>query len=84
MLASIQLRQTEMNTITLAPRNFPRHMLNAVLNEDTGELMEYKHLIGDPKYREILGQAYGNELGRLVQGTEGRVKGTNTIFFIPK
>ena len=59
-------------------------MLNAVLNEDTGELMEYRHLIGDPKYREIWGQAYGNELGSLAQGMEGHVKGTNTIFFIPK
>ena len=59
-------------------------MFNAVLNEDTGELMEYQHLIGNPKYREIWGQAYGNELGRLEQGTEGRVKGTNKIFFISK
>ena len=84
MLASIQLRQTEINARTLASRKFPRHMLNEVLNEDTGELIEYRHLIGDPKYREIWGQAYGNELGRLAQGMEGRVKGTNTIFFIPK
>ena len=46
--------------------------------------MEYRHLIGDPKYREIWVQAYVNELGRLAQGMEGRVKGTKTIFFIPK
>ena len=46
--------------------------------------MEYRHLIGNPKYREIWGQAYGNELGRLAQGMEGRVKVTNTIFFISK
>ena len=42
-----------MNSITLASRKFPWHMLNAVLNEVTGELMEYRHLIGDSKYREI-------------------------------
>ena len=53
ILASIQLRQTEMNARTLVSRKFPRHMLNAVLNEDTGKLMEYRHLIGNPKYREI-------------------------------
>ena len=41
-----------MNAITLAARKFPRHMINAVLKEDTGELTEYRHLIGDPKYRE--------------------------------
>ena len=59
-----------MNARTLASRKFLRHMLHAVLNEDTGELMEYRHLIGNPKYIEIWGQAYGNELGRLAQGTK--------------
>ena len=60
MLAIIQLQKTDMKARTMAARKSPRHMLNAVLNEDTGELMEYRHLIGDPKYREICGQAYGN------------------------
>ena len=73
-----------MNARTLASSNFPRHMLNAVLNEDTGELMEYRHLIRDPKYREIWEQSYGNELGRLEKCMEGRVNGTNTILFIAK
>ena len=73
-----------MNARTLASRNFPRHMLNAVLNEDTGELMEYRHLIGDPKYKKIWGQAYSNELGSLAQGMQVCVKATNTIFYISK
>ena len=38
MLASIQLQQTVMKARTLAPRKFSLHMLNAVLNSDTGEL----------------------------------------------
>ena len=59
-------------------------MLNAVLDEDTGELMEYRHLIKNPKYRVIWGNAYGNELGRLAQGMKGQVNGTNTIFCIDK
>ena len=46
--------------------------------------MEYRHLIRDPKYREIWGQSYTNELVRLAQGMEGSVKGKNTILFIPK
>ena len=54
-----------MNAKTLESIKFPQNMLNALLNEDIGELMEYRHLIGDPKYREILGQAYGNKLGML-------------------
>ena len=49
-----------MNARTLASIKSPRHMLNAVLNKDTGELMEYIHLIRDPKYREIWGQSYNN------------------------
>ena len=59
-------------------------MLNAVLDEETGELMEYRHLLKNPKYREIWGHSYGNELGRLMQGMPGRVEGTNTLFAIRK
>ena len=77
------------NKLKLTPRaaaglKFPRQMLNAVLNEDTGELMEYRHLIGNPKYREIWGRSFGNELGRLAQGMKGRVEGTDTLFCINK
>ena len=80
MLSSIEINGTTLQAQTLASRKYPRHMLNAVLNEETGELMEYRNLIGDPKYREIWGKSYGNKLGRLVQGMKGRVEGTNTIF----
>ena len=31
----------------------PKEVLTAVLNKKTGELMEYRHLIGNPKYREL-------------------------------
>ena len=54
------------------------------MNEEKGELMEYRHLIGNPKYRELWKNSYGNELGRLAQGMPGRVEGTDTIFFIHK
>ena len=65
-------------------RRFPKEVLAAALNEEIGELMEYRHLIGNPKYREFWKNSYGNELGRLTQGVPGRVEGTNTIFFIHK
>ena len=55
-------------------------MLNAVLGEDTGELMEMRHLMKNPKYRELWGKFYVNELGRLVKGIPGRVEVTNTFF----
>ena len=36
MVANIQRQPTDMNARTLASSKFPRHMLNAVINEDTG------------------------------------------------
>eukprot|EP00804_Cyclotella_cryptica_P012520 CCRYP_017704-RB/>CCRYP_017704-RB protein AED:0.24 eAED:0.24 QI:0/0/0/1/0.5/0.33/3/0/909 len=63
-------------------RRYPPDMLHAVLNDETGELMEYRHLIANPKYRDTWQNAYGKELGRLAQGLPGIVKGTDTIAFI--
>ena len=65
---------------------FPTDILNAILNEDTGELMKYRHLIKNPKYSTIWKKAYGKELGRLAQDIPDTdtVHGKNTIIFIPK
>ena len=49
-----------------------------------GTLLEYTQLSKHPKYKETWQHSYGNEIGRLAQGMPGRVKGTNTIFFIKK
>lgn len=59
-------------------------MLAVVLNKETGELMEYRHLIANPKYQPIWKPAYGKEIGRLAQGILRVVEGTNTIVFIPR
>ena len=71
----------------MASRKFPMtgfcEMANSVLGEN-GELLEYRHLIENPKTRETWTHSYGNELGRLAQGMPGRVNGTDTIFFIPR
>eukprot|EP00804_Cyclotella_cryptica_P019034 CCRYP_014448-RA/>CCRYP_014448-RA protein AED:0.34 eAED:0.34 QI:0/0/0/1/1/1/3/0/481 len=64
--------------------HFPCNSLAVVLNDDTGELMEYQHLIANPKYRSMWTSAYGKELGQLAQGLPGTVAGTNTIVFINK
>ena len=58
-------------------------MANAVIGSN-GELLEYKHLIANPKTRATWSHSYGNEIGRLAQGMPGRNTGTNTIFFIKK
>jgi hypothetical protein len=49
---------------------------------DNGELLEYHHLIANPKTKAVWAHLYGNELGRLAQGMPGQNTGMNTILFI--
>ena len=79
----------EMSPKSTASRQFPKQFFSeitaAVLDGDTGKLLEYRHLMKTPKYKEIWGNSFGNEVGRLAQGMPGRIskeKATNTIFFI--
>ena len=59
------------------------HQANAIITE-TGESYEYRHLIKDPKYKDVWEDSMCDELGRLAQGraTTG-LKGTDTLHFIP-
>jgi hypothetical protein len=56
-------------------------MLNAVLNNNTGELMEMHHLLRNPNHTKLWGKLYTKELGQLAQGVSG-TKRTDTIVFI--
>jgi hypothetical protein len=58
-------------------------MANSVLGKQ-GELLEYRHLIANPKTRATWTHSYGNKLRQLAQGMLGQVMGMDTIFFIPK
>jgi hypothetical protein len=58
-------------------------MANSVLGEQ-GKLLEYSHLIANPKTRATWIHSYGNELRRLAQGMPSQVTGMDTIFFFPK
>eukprot|EP00804_Cyclotella_cryptica_P002957 CCRYP_013294-RA/>CCRYP_013294-RA protein AED:0.17 eAED:0.16 QI:0/0/0/1/1/1/2/0/794 len=83
----LHILSTHHNGITASQATqqcYPTDMLHAVLNDETGELMEYRHLLSNPKYHDTWKNAYGKELGRLAQGIPGIVKGTNTIVFIHK
>lgn len=59
----------------------------SVMDEDTGELLEFRQLRKHPKYKKIWDTSYANELGRLCQGVGEspmnpmmqRVKGTDTF-----
>ncbi len=46
--------------------------------------MEMRHLLVNPKYKEVWGKLYTTELGQLVQGIPGVSKGTDTIVFIQR
>jgi hypothetical protein len=72
---------------SLTPANaarclFPIEILNAVLDMDTGKLLEMRHLLVNPKYKELWGKSYTTELGRLAQGIPSVSKGTDTIKLI--
>jgi hypothetical protein len=58
-------------------------MANSVINKK-GELLEYRHLVANPKTRRTWTHSYGNELERLAQGMPSCTKGMDTIFFIPR
>ena len=79
----------KLTTISTASRKFPAQFFckyaNAVLDGDSGELLEYRHLINHPKHKVIWGTPFGKKVGRLTQGMPGRVspkEATNTLFFI--
>jgi hypothetical protein len=58
---------------------FPPKVLNAVLDMDTGKLLEMWHLLVNPKYKELWGKSYATELGCLAQGIPRVSKSTDTI-----
>jgi hypothetical protein len=65
-----------------ALQQYPSNMLHAVLNKTTGHRMEMRHLLVNPKYKELWGKSYMKELGCLAQGIPGVSKGTDTIVLI--
>lgn len=56
-------------------------MANAILDNETGELLKYRHLVQRENYRDTWHTSFANEIGRLVQGMGNKIKGTDTIFF---
>ncbi|EJK62273.1 hypothetical protein THAOC_17120, partial [Thalassiosira oceanica] len=54
----------------------------AVLDQDSGKLLNYRQLLRDPKYRKDWMLSAANEFGRLAQGVGNRIKGTDTMTFI--
>ncbi len=65
-----------------ALRQFPSNMLHAVLDKTTGHLMEMRHLLMNPNYKELWGKSYTKKLRHLAQGIPGVSKCTDTIVSI--
>ena len=78
----------EVSASKVATKRYPLHFLrdlaNAVLDGDTGEMLEYRHLITRTKYKVVWGDAHGKEIDHFTQGIPGKGEGTNTLFFINK
>ena len=57
-----------------ASRKFPMQFLcdyaNAVIDRETGEIMEYRHLLKNPKHRKRWQKAFSREIRRLATITE--------------
>ena len=79
MLAYVNIAQCKVTLAQLKQRKFPKEMLSAKLDEDMGELMEYRKLMNNLKYRPLYQNSYDNEIGQLAQGMSGLVDRTNTI-----
>ena len=84
MLSCATINQLRLSPKNLASRHFPVEMINAVLNEQTGELIQYLQVMKCPKYRKLYAKSYSKELGQLAQGIPGVVDGTNNILFVDK
>jgi hypothetical protein len=88
MLTMMELSNQPITPQRLASRQFPLQFLHevagAVMDVETGDMLEYRHLLKNPKYRETWSKALGKEIGRLAQGQKGIVEGTDALFFIPK
>ena len=63
-------RSTESDYDQTSPHCLPdyEHFAYAVTDDVTGEQLEYRQLISNPKYKEIWTKSGANEFGRLAQG----------------
>ena len=62
MLHTLSTHHNDITTSQATQQHGPTNRINAVLNEETGELMEYQHLVSNPKYCDTWKNAYGKEL----------------------
>ena len=69
--------------LQMAEWAYHEHFAGAIIDEVTGESMEYRDLIKSEKHRVVWERSLANEIGRLCTGIRD-IKGTETMTFIPK
>ena len=60
------------------------HEALAVMDAETGKVLNYQQLMQSPKHNEPWSKSLANKFERLANGVGGRIKGTNMIQFIRK
>jgi hypothetical protein len=63
----------------VALQQYPSNMLHTFLDKTTGHLMDMRHLLVNPKYKELWGKSYMKKLGYLAQGIPGVGKGISKL-----
>ena len=71
------------NQLQMSEWAFEAYFAGAIIDEITGQPMEYRDLMKDPARKPLWQTSLANEIGRLAQGIRD-LKGTNTLHFIPK
>ena len=88
MLQAVNTSNHQLKSSNITWKKIPLQVLcdmaNKVLDGDTRDLLEYRHLFWRTNFREAWGKLYGNELGWFAQGMPGLFYGMDTILLIRK
>jgi hypothetical protein len=80
----LQSQTTVNESIAKRVARWRQEAANAVLDQDTRQLLKYCRLLKHPCFKDVWNKLAADEFGRLAQGIGGRIKGTGTIQFIHK
>ena len=83
-LLHFELNQQIEDPKTIVSKGGLEELVNAVMDLETGKMLNYRDLLKHPKLGKDWQRSAANEFGRLAQGVGDRIKGTNTIKFIKR
>jgi hypothetical protein len=64
------------------PSHSTMHFIGTIINNDTGNVLKYQHLMKMDKHKKVWAYGFANEIGQLFQGIRN-APGTDTCLFIP-